>query len=68
LAGGVSWHFDSYTPYRPKQIKPLTPNMKDNTQIAHTKLQTYTTSPTGDIANRKKKNFVWASQHFLFFS
>jgi hypothetical protein len=44
--------------------------MKDNTQIAHTKLQKYTTSPTGVIAKRKKngKKFFGASQHFLFFS
>jgi hypothetical protein len=70
LAGWVSWHFASYTPYRPKQIKPLIPNMKDNTQIAHTKFQNHTTSPTGVRAKRKKnsKKFFWASQHFLFFS
>jgi hypothetical protein len=44
--------------------------MKDNTQIAHTKFQKYTTSPTGVKAERKKtaKSFFWASQHFLFFS
>jgi hypothetical protein len=46
--------------------------MKDNTQIAHTKFQKYTTypTPTGVIAKRKKngKIFFWASQHFLFFS
>jgi hypothetical protein len=45
--------------------------MKDNTQIAHTKFQKYTTSPTGVIAKRKKKmakSFFWASQHFSFFS
>jgi hypothetical protein len=29
--------------------------MKDNTQIAHTKFQKYTTSPTGVTAKRKKK-------------
>jgi hypothetical protein len=29
--------------------------MKDNTQIAHTKFQKYTTSPTGVITKRKKK-------------
>jgi hypothetical protein len=29
--------------------------MKDNTQIAHTKFQKYTTSTTGVIAKRKKK-------------
>jgi hypothetical protein len=60
LSGGVSWHFASYTPYRPKQIKPLTPNMKNNsTQIAHTKFQTYTTSPTGVIATRKKNDKIF---------
>jgi hypothetical protein len=44
--------------------------MKDNTQIAHTKFQKYTTSPTGVIAKRKKtaKSFFLASQHFSFFS
>jgi hypothetical protein len=44
--------------------------MKDNTQIAHTKFQKYTTSPTGVIAKRKKngKKFFWSSQHFSFFS
>jgi hypothetical protein len=46
--------------------------MKDNTQITHTKFQKYTTSPTGVIAKRKKngkkKFFLGASQHFLFFS
>jgi hypothetical protein len=55
LAGGVSWIFSSKTPYRPKKIKPFTPNMKDNTQIAHTKFEKYTTSPTGVIVKRKKK-------------
>jgi hypothetical protein len=28
--------------------------MKDNTQIAHTKFQKYTTYPTGVIAKKKK--------------
>jgi hypothetical protein len=47
--------------------------MKDNTHIAHTKFQKYTTFPTGVIAKRKKnkktaKSFFWASQHFSFFS
>jgi hypothetical protein len=46
--------------------------MKDNSQIARTKFQKYTISPTGVIAKRKKKDgkkfFFFASQHFLFFS
>jgi hypothetical protein len=45
--------------------------MKNNTQIAHTKFQKYTTSLTGVIAKRKKKtatNFFLASQQFSFFS
>ena len=62
--------FASKTPYRPKKIKPFTPNMKENTQVAHTKFQNHTTSPTGVIAKRKKtaKSLFWASQHFSFFS
>jgi hypothetical protein len=47
--------------------------MKDNTQIAHTKFQKYTTSPTGVITKRKKKTAKsffgpLSNQHFLFFS
>jgi hypothetical protein len=68
LAGGESWHFASKTPYRPKKIKPFTLNMKDNTQIAHTKFQKNTTSPTGVIAKRKKngKSFFSLSALFIF--
>jgi hypothetical protein len=43
--------------------------MKDNTQIAHTKFQKYTTSPTGVIAKRKKKRqkvFLGLSTLFIF--
>jgi ribosomal protein L44E len=50
--------FASKTPNRPKKIKPFTPNMKENTQVAHTKFQNHTTSPTGVIAKRKKRQKV----------
>jgi hypothetical protein len=43
--------------------------MKDNTQIAHTQFQKYTTSPTGVIAKRKKngkKFFLGLSALFIF--
>jgi hypothetical protein len=42
--------------------------MKDNSQIAHTKFQKYTTSLTGIIAKSKKngKKFFFASQQFYF--
>jgi hypothetical protein len=45
--------------------------MKDNTQIAHTKFQKYTTSPTGFIAKIKKKRqkvLFEPLSTFLFFS
>ncbi len=45
--------------------------MKDNTQIAHTKFQKYTTSQIGVIAKRKKKQqelmfvlFLKETRHF----
>jgi hypothetical protein len=44
--------------------------MKDNTQIAHTKFQKYTTSPTGVIAKRQQKRqkvFFWPLS-ILYFS
>jgi hypothetical protein len=45
--------------------------MKDNTHIAHTKFQKYTTSPTGVIAKKKKKKngkkfFLGLSALFIF--
>jgi hypothetical protein len=42
--------------------------MKDNTQIAHTKFQKYTTSPTGVMAKRKKtaKSFFFPLSTFHF--
>ncbi len=43
--------------------------MKDNTQIAQTKFQKYTTSPTGVIVKRKKngkKFFLGLSALFIF--
>jgi hypothetical protein len=68
LADGVGWHFARSTPYRPKQIKPFTPNMKDNTQITHTKFQNYTTSPTGVKAKKKRQKifFLGLSALFIF--